>query len=236
MLIYTYVSSILFSFLYQLSANDHFDKRYLKLRSKCDYCKSKLKYYDFIPIFSFLILKGKSRCCKQPLKYSYLIGELLAILPILLIYYQLININPQFYLTTFLFLLVMSINDIEDYCISLIFLMIFTTVLLFTTPIFLNTFLLTFIISHLFFILMYRYIGYGDILLFNILSLFLPINFMFYLFLFTFMIGGILSIIIKIFFNHNIKYVPLILFIFLSFVFVSSFYPSLTEIMGGVPF
>ncbi|WP_338323131.1 prepilin peptidase, partial [Staphylococcus warneri] len=88
MLIYTYVSSVLFSFLYQLSTNDNFNKRYLILRSQCDFCQSKLKYYDLIPIISFLILKGKSRCCKQSLNYSYLIGELLALLPILLVYYQ----------------------------------------------------------------------------------------------------------------------------------------------------
>lgn len=236
MLIYTYVSSVLFSFLYQLSTNDDFNKHYLKLRSKCDFCQSKLQYFDLIPIFSFLILKGKSRCCKQPLNYSYLIGELLALLPILFIYYQLISINPQLYLTAFLFLLVMSINDIEDYSINLYFLIIFTTILLFTTQIYLNTFLLTFIISHVFFMFMYRYIGYGDILLFNILSLFLSMNFMFYLFLFTFMIGGLITIIIKTFFNHNIKYVPLIPFIFLSFIFVSSFYPFLIELFGGVPF
>lgn len=236
MLIYTYVSSVLFSFLYQLSTNDNFNKRYLILRSQCDFCQSKLKYYDLIPIISFLILKGKSRCCKQSLNYSYLIGELLALLPILLVYYQLININPQLYLISFLFLLVMSINDIEDYSINLYFLIIFTTVLLFTTQIFLNTFLLTFIISHLFYIFMNHYIGYGDILLFNILSLFLSMNFMFYLILFTFMIGGLITIIIKTFFNHNIKYIPLIPFIFLSFIFVSSFYPYLIELFEGVPF
>jgi prepilin signal peptidase PulO-like enzyme (type II secretory pathway) len=46
-------------------------------RSFCDFCKNKLKWYDNIPVISFLILKGKSRCCGKKLPLIYPITELI---------------------------------------------------------------------------------------------------------------------------------------------------------------
>lgn len=46
-------------------------------RSYCDFCKKPLKIYDNIPLLSFLIYKGKSRCCGKKLPFSYPIVELL---------------------------------------------------------------------------------------------------------------------------------------------------------------
>jgi len=45
-------------------------------RSYCDFCKKPLKIYDNIPLLSFLIYKGKSRCCGKKLPFSYPIVEL----------------------------------------------------------------------------------------------------------------------------------------------------------------
>jgi leader peptidase (prepilin peptidase)/N-methyltransferase len=45
-------------------------------RSMCSNCHTQLKWYDLIPIFSFLLLKGKCRYCGQKLSYQYLISEL----------------------------------------------------------------------------------------------------------------------------------------------------------------
>jgi prepilin signal peptidase PulO-like enzyme (type II secretory pathway) len=46
-------------------------------RSYCDFCKKKLKWYDNIPVLSFLIYKGKSRCCGKKLSLSYPIVEIM---------------------------------------------------------------------------------------------------------------------------------------------------------------
>lgn len=46
-------------------------------RSFCDYCGKQLNWYENIPIFSWLVQKGKSRCCQKKLSQLYPIVELL---------------------------------------------------------------------------------------------------------------------------------------------------------------
>lgn len=45
-------------------------------RSFCDYCGRQLKWYENVPVFSWLILKGKTKCCYKKLPLSYPIVEL----------------------------------------------------------------------------------------------------------------------------------------------------------------
>ena len=45
-------------------------------RSFCDACKKKLKFYDLMPVFSFLFLKGKCRYCGKKIKIEYFFVEL----------------------------------------------------------------------------------------------------------------------------------------------------------------
>lgn len=49
----------------------------VKGRSCCDMCKKKLMWNDLIPIFSFLLIKGKCRYCKTSLSPFYPIIELI---------------------------------------------------------------------------------------------------------------------------------------------------------------
>lgn len=65
------------------------------------------------------------------------------------------------------------------------------------------------------------------------LSLFLPLNFLIYLCMFTFIFGGFISIFIKLLINKDLKYIPLIPFVFLSFIFISLFYNDLNIVLGG---
>lgn len=46
-------------------------------RSFCDFCKKQLKWYDNIPVLSWIIYGGKSRCCKKKLPLSYPIVEIM---------------------------------------------------------------------------------------------------------------------------------------------------------------
>jgi prepilin signal peptidase PulO-like enzyme (type II secretory pathway) len=45
-------------------------------RSLCDNCKNKLKWWENIPIISFLWLKGKCRNCHSPIPFWYFLIEL----------------------------------------------------------------------------------------------------------------------------------------------------------------
>lgn len=46
-------------------------------RSHCDFCKKKIAWYDLIPVLSFFILHGKTRCCKKKLSWQYPMIELI---------------------------------------------------------------------------------------------------------------------------------------------------------------
>lgn len=46
-------------------------------RSVCVYCNQKIRWYDLIPLFSFIFLRGKCRVCKMPISLQYPIVEFL---------------------------------------------------------------------------------------------------------------------------------------------------------------
>lgn len=52
-------------------------KDWYKGRSRCDECGYIIKWYDLIPILSFLILRGKCRKCKTKIDISHLVSELM---------------------------------------------------------------------------------------------------------------------------------------------------------------
>jgi len=49
---------------------------WIKGRSCCDHCQQQLAWYDNIPLFSYLLLGGRCRSCKQPVGISYPLYEL----------------------------------------------------------------------------------------------------------------------------------------------------------------
>ena len=66
------VGSFLNCVIYRLEIGGSF----LKGRSYCPHCKHVLAWKDLIPIFSFLILKGKCRYCKKKISLQYPLVEL----------------------------------------------------------------------------------------------------------------------------------------------------------------
>lgn len=46
-------------------------------RSQCDFCHRKLKWFDLIPIFSFLFLRARCRYCHKQLNWQYPLVEIL---------------------------------------------------------------------------------------------------------------------------------------------------------------
>ncbi len=53
------------------------DQDWVSSRSKCDHCGQKLKWFDNLPLLSYLLLRGKSRCCRQSLGLTHPVVELL---------------------------------------------------------------------------------------------------------------------------------------------------------------
>ena len=58
-----------------------------KGRSFCPNCKNKIKWFDNIPFFSYLFLKGKCRQCSKPISFQYFIVELLSAISFVLIFH-----------------------------------------------------------------------------------------------------------------------------------------------------
>lgn len=56
--------------------------------SSCPFCGKRIKFYDNIPVLSFLFLGGKCRCCKEKISFSYFLVEVLTPLSFLLLYSQ----------------------------------------------------------------------------------------------------------------------------------------------------
>lgn len=48
---------------------------WVKGRSICDHCKKPLSWFDMVPVFSYLLYMGKSRCCKRRLTIRHLLVE-----------------------------------------------------------------------------------------------------------------------------------------------------------------
>lgn len=186
------ICPILFSFLYQLSFVNNLNLTYFKLQSRCDYCYQRLKFKEMVPVLSFLLQKGKTKCCHRKLSYCYLVGEILAIFPAFfaLQYTPMLTIDFTSFLLIYLFLLVFALYDLATLSIPIHLLFIFTICICILVPMHFISFFTISSLLHLIYWFSNKAIGYGDILLFSILSLALPFIIFSYLFLFTFIIGG----------------------------------------------
>ena len=73
-----------------------------KSRSFCDYCGKQLNWYENIPVFSWLVLKGKTKCCHKKLPIAYPIVELMTGLLLILNFQFLISNDQLKWLTVLL--------------------------------------------------------------------------------------------------------------------------------------
>lgn len=67
--------SVMGSFLNVLAVRLSNNESILYPRSHCHNCSHKLRWYELIPIVSYIIQKGKSRCCHTIIPISYLVVE-----------------------------------------------------------------------------------------------------------------------------------------------------------------
>jgi len=67
-------------------------------RSFCPYCKTTLKWYDLVPLLSFIYLRGRCRYCRKKISWQYPIVEILSGLIWVIVAYK---INFQFSIFNF---------------------------------------------------------------------------------------------------------------------------------------
>jgi len=157
---------------------------------------------------------------------------------------SIIHINIA--LTITIFLIPLSIIDIETYTIpnQLLTLFFFCLMTGYTYPFIFHSEtiseirfehiiikLLIILLLHIFFFLT-KSIGYGDIKLFVILLIFLPIPYYIAMFFMTYLIGGFASMIF-LFYKRNLKKIPLVPFIAASFFVVMYLYQDIKYIYFG---
>jgi prepilin signal peptidase PulO-like enzyme (type II secretory pathway) len=99
-------------------------------RSFCPKCRHVLKWYDLVPVFSFLALKGKCRYCRGKISWQYPLVEISTALIFLLIFNFEFQISNQFSIFNFQnifnaiylaiissFLIIIFVYDLKHYII-----------------------------------------------------------------------------------------------------------------------
>ena len=182
-------------------------------RSYCIYCNNLLKWYDLVPVISFLILKGKCRYCKKNISLQYPIVELSTGILFFLIF-RLTGgdlLAFLYFSVIFSLLIVVFVFDLKYYLIpdEIVYSGVFIS---FLSAIFknLSQFLLSGFFTFLFFFIIYfiskeKWIGFGDVKLGLFLGLFLGWPKILIALFFAFFIGALIGAILIFFRKKTLK-------------------------------
>lgn len=181
--------------------------------SYCPSCSTPLKWYDLIPVLSFLFLKGKCRCCGERISPKYPTVELINGIIFVMLFSK-IGFNLDFIFHTFLFSLFIIISFIDlDYQIipntMVLFILLVSIVykilnfLLYNVPSNLVNSLMGLGISGLIFFIIFVVskggMGGGDVKLIGVLGFILGIPKIFINIFLSFLAGGIISVLLLAF-------------------------------------
>ncbi|MBM3205828.1 prepilin peptidase, partial [Candidatus Shapirobacteria bacterium] len=89
------IGSFLNCLIYRLNQEKNQLKNLLWGRSHCPKCRKQLRWYDNLPLISFIFLKGRCRFCHSPISWQYPLVEISATLLTLAVYLILYR-NPTF--------------------------------------------------------------------------------------------------------------------------------------------
>lgn len=106
---------IIGSFLNVLIYRMPIGKSIVKPRSYCPQCKKPIKFYDNIPVISFIILEGKCRGCKAKISLQYPLVEIFTAFTFWISYSFYFSISPIYTLFTIIFLCIMVVLAIIDF-------------------------------------------------------------------------------------------------------------------------
>jgi len=100
--------------IYRLPDND----TVVTKRSFCRSCKNKIKWYDNIPLLSFIFLRGKCRICNNKISSQYFLVELISAISFLSIYYLYgISITTLLLIILSIFFIIIFFIDLKHYII-----------------------------------------------------------------------------------------------------------------------
>jgi len=113
-IVFFILGSAMGSFFHVVATRLSNEESIVKPGSHCHICNKKLKWYELIPIVSFIIQKGKSRCCKQYLPISYLIIEVITG-SLFAVSYHVFKLTPELLINLVFIsgLIIAIVSDIE---------------------------------------------------------------------------------------------------------------------------
>lgn len=113
-IIFFVLGSAMGSFFHVVATRLSNEESIVKPGSHCHICNRKLKWYELIPIVSFIIQGGKSKCCKQELPISYLIVEVITG-SLFAVSYHVFKLTPELLINLVFIsgLIIAIVSDIE---------------------------------------------------------------------------------------------------------------------------
>ena len=76
LVLFIIIGMCLGSFYHVLANRLSNDKSIIKPASHCEHCNKKLKWYELIPVVSYLVQRGKCNNCHKKISFSYIIIEI----------------------------------------------------------------------------------------------------------------------------------------------------------------
>jgi leader peptidase (prepilin peptidase) / N-methyltransferase len=164
--------TILGSFINVLIYRIPREENFVNSRSKCPHCQEILKWYDLVPLLSFLILRGKCRNCHHRISWSYFLVELYSGLIFLTTFVYLLNDPWRMLAVIFIseILLILFMTDLKELFLpdSVILVGVAGVLILFKT---FNSFSLSHLLSAVIFFIFFggmwflskgKWLGLGD--------------------------------------------------------------------------
>lgn len=240
-LIYTFLfltGAVLASFLnlcvYRLEKQESF-LSILAGRSFCESCKKTLKWYELVPIFSFVFLKGRCSDCNAKISAFNFFSEIFLGTCFSLFYFFNLPLPFFFFLIVLYFFASYDFNykgipkNIADllFFLSLLYFLIFLFLDFDIERIFSVLFFLCFFVVIRIASIKKMLFGFGDMIVFGMLALWFSFELLVSIFFFSFLIGGVFSILLVLKDRSYLKkYIPFIPFILLGFVVAALLYFS----------
>lgn len=122
------------SFLNVLISRTATGEAWVKGRSRCDHCQRVLSWYELVPIVSYIVLRGRTKCCGKKLSYQHPLVE--SLVGLLFLWWAALSsgffllvtepgrtVQPLFWLVTGVILFAIAIADLYYGVIPLPFLL-----------------------------------------------------------------------------------------------------------------
>ena len=199
--------------------------------SYCEKCGVNIKLYDLIPVISYMILRGKCRCCKSKISLRYPLIELITGILFLSIYYLCgLNLNFIKYIIFVSFIIIIGLIDLDTtdvYSKTTISAMIIGVIYILIEKFYFGYGIKTYIYAVLLcttvigtIIFTTKGMGSGDLDIYIVVSLFLGFKITVMTIFFSFMFGALIGILLIVSKRKTRKdYVPFGPFIAIASIF-----------------